>query len=132
MGNSATDHLLQISSVLGLTGVGLGAIGAHMLNKTLTERGMLESWRTAILYQLFHGVAVLGVAALNAHKPMPRLETAGYLMGAGSVVFSGSIYMLCLGMGPKKIFGPATPVGGLIMMGGWGLLGFCSTTTKNE
>lgn len=130
MTTSSSDRLLQLSSVLGLTGVGLGAIGAHALNKTLVERGVLESWKTAILYQLFHSVALLGVAALNAQNPSARLEKAGYLMGTGSILFSGSIYMLCLQIGPKKILGPTTPLGGLIMMGGWGLLGLCSVSSN--
>eukprot|EP00523_Entomoneis_sp_CCMP467_P010861 CAMPEP_0168730592 /NCGR_PEP_ID=MMETSP0724-20121128/6809_1 /TAXON_ID=265536 /ORGANISM="Amphiprora sp., Strain CCMP467" /LENGTH=134 /DNA_ID=CAMNT_0008777533 /DNA_START=38 /DNA_END=445 /DNA_ORIENTATION=+ len=134
MTGSTSDRLIQLSSLLGLTGVGLGALGAHALKDTLSARpGTLDSWRTAILYQIFHASALLGVAVLNAHKPQPRLETAGYLMGAGSVLFSGSIYMLCLQIGPKMILGPTTPLGGLIMLMGWGMLGFCtSTTTKKE
>ncbi|KAL7581483.1 hypothetical protein ACA910_022053 [Epithemia clementina (nom. ined.)] len=138
----ATERLIQLSSVLGATGVGLGALGAHALQKKLVERGMLESWRTANLYHLFHATAILGVAALHAYcqqktSSLPsntvnggsRLETAGYLMGIGSLLFSGSIYLLCLDIGPKKVLGPTTPIGGLLMLGGWGVLGFCSMKT---
>uniref|UniRef100_A0A7S2Y953 DUF423 domain-containing protein n=1 Tax=Entomoneis paludosa TaxID=265537 RepID=A0A7S2Y953_9STRA len=134
MPSSSSDRLLQLSSLLGSTGVALGALGAHALKDTLSARpGILDNWRTAILYQLFHATAILGVAVLNAQKPQPRLENAGYMMGVGSAMFSGSIYLLCLQIGPKKILGPTTPLGGLIMLGGWGLLGFCGTrSAKNE
>ena len=137
MGNSATERLLQLSSILGSTGVALGALGAHALHKKLVERGTLESWRTANLYHLFHATAILGVAALHSHLQQnqnqssvkanaSRLETVGYLMSIGSLMFSGSVYLLSLDIGPKKILGPTTPIGGLLMIGGWGLLGFCS------
>lgn len=147
-GTAATDRLLQYSSVLGATGIGLGAMGAHALQKKLVERGMLDAWRTASQYHLLHAAAVLGVTALHAHHQQQlkasgggkhaslssasRLEMAGFLMTIGSLMFSGSIYLLCLEIGPKKILGPATPIGGLIMIGGWGLLGFCSMSTTES
>jgi uncharacterized membrane protein YgdD (TMEM256/DUF423 family) len=124
MGNS--DSLKQAASFLGAMGVGLGALGAHALQETLVKRGTVESWRTAVLYQLFHATAVLGVAALCEsadEDKYPRLQRAGQLLTVGSTLFSGSIYMLCFGIGPKKLFGPTTPVGGLIMLSGWIMLG---------
>lgn len=127
MRDSGSERLLMLSAFLGAKGVGLGALGAHALNAKLIERGMLDSWRTAILYQLFNAVAVMGVCALceasNSPKEEARLKTAGNLLGFGSLVFSGSIYMLCFGIGPKKILGPSTPIGGLMMLSGWVMLG---------
>jgi uncharacterized membrane protein YgdD (TMEM256/DUF423 family) len=145
--NIQADRLRMVAALLGLSGVGLGAIGAHALQARLVHRGMLESWKTAVLYQLFHAAALLSVctmakleesssSSLSTSKlpplssaaatstPAGALLRAGQLMGIGTVLFSGSIYLLCLGVGPRKLLGPTTPVGGLVMMSGWAVLLF--------
>lgn len=137
---SSSDHFRYIASFLGATGVGLGAAGSHGLKKMLLEKGLTASWNTAITYQLFHAAAILGVSALckayesgdgkydNRLAPT-QLVRAGNLLAAGSLMFSGSIFMLCFGIGPKKIFGPATPVGGLLLIGGWTMLGLVPSSS---
>ena len=45
------------------------------------------------------------------------------MMAAGTAMFSGSIYLLTLDIGPKKLLGPITPVGGLLLIGGWVMVG---------
>jgi len=125
------DQLRKLAAFLGASGVALGALGAHALHDNLTRRGRLDNWRTATLYHLLHAVAVLGVSALCESKSSPqravggkphpaeeRLVRAGQLMTVGTAMFSGSIYLLCFGYGPKMVLGPATPIGGLIMIGG--------------
>ena len=137
MNDTSSDILRRVAGFLGTTGVGLGALGAHKLHKTLLERNMLENWRTAVLYQLFHATAILGVAALcqvqENQKPgsSSQLKLAGQLMSIGSVMFSGSIYLLCFGVGPKKILGPMTPLGGLVMISGWALLGLSPSSSPS-
>lgn len=129
--NADSKTLRQVASLLGASGVTLGAFGAHALKDKLTQRNMLTSWNTAILYQLFHATAVLGISALcaasetgvNDANKSATLARAGKFMAVGNVLFSGSIYMLCIGVGPKYILGPTTPIGGLCMIGGWVLLG---------
>jgi uncharacterized membrane protein YgdD (TMEM256/DUF423 family) len=140
--NIQAGRLRMVAALLGLSGVGLGAIGAHALQARLVQRGMLESWKTAVLYQLFHAAALLSVctmakleesssssslstsklSSLSSAASAGALLRAGQLMGIGTVLFSGSIYLLCLGVGPRKLLGPTTPVGGLVMMSGWALL----------
>lgn len=116
--------LQQIASALGATSVGLGAIGAHALRKKLEQRGMMSAWNTAILYQLFHSAALVGIAALAKDSAQEKqLTRAGQVMAVGSLLFSGSIYMLCFEIGPKYIVGPTTPIGGFFMIGGWVMLG---------
>ena len=122
--------LKQAASFLGASGVALGALGAHALQPKLVERGVVESWRTAVLYQLFHATTVLGVAALvesssssNDPAATARLQRAGQYIAVGTTLFSGSIYLLCFGIGPKKVVGPTTPIGGLVMLSGWVMLG---------
>ena len=117
--------MVKAASVLGATGVGLGAIGAHAFKKTLEQRASLASWQTATLYQLFHATALLGLSSQSKDHSL-----AGQCMTAGTIMFSGSIYCLSLGVGPKALLGPTTPLGGLLMIGGWVLLGLGSQSTS--
>jgi len=111
---TASESIQKYAALLGATGVALGAMGSHALKDTLTKTGHLESWRTGISYQLFHATALIGVAAL-AKNCNPTEESnllrAGQFMAIGSLLFSGSIYGLSLGIGPKKLLGPTTPIG---------------------
>jgi uncharacterized membrane protein YgdD (TMEM256/DUF423 family) len=131
-----SDQLRWIASFLGATGVGLGAMGAHGFKKTLAKNGMEHAFGVASTYHLLHAAAILGVAALckayeNEQKGRPRqIARAGQFLAAGTVMFSGSIYLLCFGIGPKKILGPATPVGGMLMIGGWAMLGLASSSSS--
>lgn len=115
---------LLAAGILGLTGVALGALGAHALKVTLLERGMTQAWETAARYHLFHAVAVLGVAAWQraaGSGSTGPMRWATRLWCAGTLLFSGSLYWLALG-GPRWL-GPVTPLGGLALMAGWVLVG---------
>ena len=105
---------------LGLTGVTAGAFGSHYLRSRMTEDRQ-RSWQIATQYQLLHAVLTFTVgmhAVASGKKSNGHLNRALYMWCAGTTVFSGSIYLLFLGY--KGILGPLTPVGGLILMGGWG------------
>jgi uncharacterized membrane protein YgdD (TMEM256/DUF423 family) len=108
------DILRKIASVLGASGVAIGALGAHALKETLTKRGTLASFQTGVTYHIFHALAILSLS--NADKSQ---TLAGKLMATGTLFFSGSIYGLSLGYGPRPLLGPITPIGGLLMIGGW-------------
>jgi len=109
----------RAGALLALLGVALGAFGTHALRTRLpTER--LSAFETAVRYQLIHAVALLAVAWLVERVPHPAVRQAGWLLLLGTVVFSGSLYALTLsGMG---VLGAITPVGGLLMILGWGWL----------
>lgn len=115
--HSNSEYLRKVAAFLGATGVALGAIGAHAFKDTLTKRGTTSSWQTATMYHLLHATAILGLAAQGGDTTPPPL--AGKLLAVGTVMFSGSIYCLSLGIGPKAMMGPTTPIGGLLMIGGW-------------
>jgi uncharacterized membrane protein YgdD (TMEM256/DUF423 family) len=126
-----TDRFRSFAAFLGLTGVGLGAFGAHALKETLSARGTTDSWRTAVSYQLVHALAILAVSTREVdRKSSVPWATVGYCWLVGTVLFSGSIYGLALG-GPR-LLGPVTPLGGLIMMGGWGALLLGTEGGKHE
>ena len=109
------------ASFFGLTGVALGAFGAHALQETLLVRGTLHAWNTGVLYQLLHAVALIGIAGCAQVTPnaiqQRYMAWVGRFWVVGIVLFSGSLYVLALG-GPR-IFGPITPFGGLALMLGW-------------
>ena len=122
-----------LAAAMGSTGVAMGAFGAHALKDILTKRGSTALWQTATIYQLFHATAILSLAAAasssSAASPEEEITVnnknllAGKLMSFGNLLFSGSIYCLALGLGPQKLMGPMTPVGGLFMIGGWVVVG---------
>ena len=164
----AAAALRLAASILGASGVALGAYGAHggRHHPRLMTPGTLEQWKTAVVYQLVHAVAVLSISAVVvveqgdntaavtttrtspttkkaaaaastvARRPFyynhwaTTVTRAGQCMALGSLLFSGSIYLLCLDLGPRKVLGPITPMGGLLMMAGWVMLGCgCGTST---
>ncbi|HTJ79955.1 MAG TPA: DUF423 domain-containing protein [Rariglobus sp.] len=111
---------LFCAGISGLTGVILGAFGAHVLKETLVGKGTVIIWETAVLYQLIHSVAILWAnipllaSSPAATKWAARASTA-WLIGVS--LFSGSLYLLALG-GPKWL-GPVTPAGGIFLLAGW-------------
>jgi len=117
---AGSNALLAVASVLGASGVGLGAFGAHALKTRLLASNTLSTWETAVQYHLLHAVALFALAAC-ARSFSPALQgslyVSGWLFLAGVILFSGSLYGLALG-GPRWL-GPVTPIGGLAFMAGW-------------
>ena len=83
--------LFRIAAALCLLAVGLGAFGAHALKATLQSSGMLDVWNKAVLYHFLHGIALLVLALHGAGN-----RVAYFLIAAGIVFFSGSLYALAL------------------------------------
>lgn len=110
------------AGLLGATGVGLGAFGAHELRDVLQARGMANAWETAVRYHLLHAVALLVLAVWlrlpgMAGAPANAVAWAARCWVAGTVLFAGSLYALALG-GPRWL-GPVTPIGGIALLTGW-------------
>jgi uncharacterized membrane protein YgdD (TMEM256/DUF423 family) len=106
--------VIRAAGALGFLGVALGAFGAHGLRDHLAP-GMLEVYKTGVLYHLIHAVALLAVALGGGQLARPR--AVGTLWVAGVVIFSGSLYALAItGIG---VLGAITPIGGLLLMAGW-------------
>lgn len=110
--------IIQLASLLGALSVGIGAFAAHGLRKTLEATGRFETFETAVRYQFFHTLALLAVGVLWYLKPELRsLGTVAWLWLGGILVFSGSLYVLCL-TGITKL-GAVTPIGGVLFIAGW-------------
>jgi uncharacterized membrane protein YgdD (TMEM256/DUF423 family) len=109
---------IRVAALLGLSGVLLGAFGAHGLRGRV-DAAQLASWQTAVSYQLFHSVALLALALFES-ATRRALSTSLGLFTAGITLFSGSIYLLVLT--PWHWLGFVTPLGGLLLMAGWASL----------
>jgi uncharacterized membrane protein YgdD (TMEM256/DUF423 family) len=98
-------------------GVILGAFGAHGLEKLISPE-MLDVFQTGVQYQIYHALGLLMVAVLLIPYPHASgLRTGGWIMLAGIILFSGSLYLLALtGI---KFFGPITPIGGVCFIVAW-------------
>lgn len=106
-------------ALLGGTGVALGAFGAHALRDTL-DAARLGWWNTAVQYQLWHAVALVAMASL----PLPGRGLAAALMTIGALIFAGTLYVMALtGL---RWLGAVTPIGGLLLIGGWAMLAWAA------
>lgn len=110
---------LIAGAVNALLSVAFGAFGAHLLEGRVADK-YLDTWQTAVQYQMFHAVGLMVIAILMSSSllgPLGSLNWAGYLMLAGIVIFSGSLYVLSLtGI---SILGAITPIGGVAFIAAW-------------
>lgn len=111
---------IAAAALLGATAVALGAFGAHALRGMLDERA-LSIWHTAVEYQFWHALALLGVGVLARATPTRALRVSALAFVIGSVIFSGSLYALALGA--PAFTGAITPLGGIGLIVGWIALG---------
>jgi uncharacterized membrane protein YgdD (TMEM256/DUF423 family) len=111
---------LLSGAILGGLGVAIGAFGAHALRAMLEATGRSDTFETAVRYQFYHALALLCVGLLLFRIDSKLIHYSGNLMLAGTLIFSGSLYILCF-TGIKWL-GAITPIGGVLMIAGWVLL----------
>jgi uncharacterized membrane protein YgdD (TMEM256/DUF423 family) len=104
-------------SINAFLSVALGAFAAHWLQTRLTL-DMLEIFRTGIKYHMMHalGLILVGILGFWMQKP-GLLQWAGWLILAGIVLFSGTLYVLSIS--GIRWFGAVTPLGGICFLTGW-------------
>ena len=111
---------LVITCFLGLVAIILGAFGAHSLKEVLSSVQLL-SFETAVRYQMYHVIVLLFVNTYEGFS-LPQKNMISYLFFVGILFFSGSIYVLQLTTITAKSIWFITPLGGLFLTTGWGLL----------
>ncbi len=117
-----TQLFILIGSFFSLIGVTARSLSSHPIQQFLMERGKLENFNIGADYLIFHGLALLATAILCHLFPEAKYERAGYCFIAGSLLFQVTVLIKsCISIQP---FGFLTPVGGFILIIGWGLLGF--------
>lgn len=111
--------LIALGAINAALAVAAGAFGAHGLKDRLDARS-LEIFETAARYHMYHALALVlcGIIATKG------ATTAGWILQAGIVIFSGSLYALAL-TGVKGL-GAITPLGGLAFLVGWVYLAWTS------
>ena len=108
-----------IGALSGFLAVAFGAFGAHGLRERLSP-DMLAIFEVGVRYQMYHALALIGVGLALERWPSAALPAAGWSFVAGTVVFSGSLYVLTL-TGVRWL-GAITPLGGVAFLIGWALL----------
>jgi uncharacterized membrane protein YgdD (TMEM256/DUF423 family) len=107
---------LALGAISSFVGVAAGAFGAHGLKSRLSAE-MLVIFETGVRYQMYHAFALFFVAWANSRFPGSLLTTAGWLFVVGTILFSGSLYLLSLT--ETRWLGAITPLGGVAFLSGW-------------
>lgn len=131
-----TRRFLLLACLFGAFAVIMGAFGAHILKQVLTESDM-KVYKTGVEYQFYHTFALLMAAILSRYASKKWTKIASWLFVVGIIFFSGSLYFLSLATAfemeaLKPIFGPITPIGGILLIGGWLSLFFAALKYKDR
>ncbi|WP_340007902.1 DUF423 domain-containing protein [Paenibacillus sp. FSL K6-0276] len=109
--------LMAWGALLAMLAVGVGAFGAHLLKPVISEEYM-KVYETGVQYHLVHALGVILIAlAVGQWGESARLRWAGRLLIAGTILFSGSLYVLSIS--GIKVLGAITPIGGVCFIAGW-------------
>ncbi len=111
--------LYVVGALTALFGVAAGAFGAHLLSEML-EPDRLATFETGVRYQMYHALALFAAGRGAARWPRGTASLAGTFFLIGIIIFSGTCYALAVGA--PRWLGAVTPLGGLSLMVGWGLL----------
>ncbi|MBI1276784.1 MAG: DUF423 domain-containing protein [Anaerolineaceae bacterium] len=117
-----------LGSVLGMVGVGMGAFGAHALESLLAANGRQSTYETAVQYQFIHALALLFVSSALRRWPVGLAKASGIFFFVGTILFSGSLYILAIFNIP--IMGAVAPIGGVGLILGW--LCLCLVALQNH
>ncbi len=107
---------LVSAAIFGFLSVALGAFGAHSLKNILDDYGK-SIYEKAVLYQMFHTMALFIVGVMQHFNKETSLSVAGWGFFAGIILFSGSLYLLAT-TGIRWL-GAITPIGGVAFLFGW-------------
>ena len=118
-------QMLIVGACIAGFGVGMGAFGAHGLERELNRRGvsaaeqskLLDVWEVAARYQMYHALGLIALGLIGRQALNFPIRAAGILFVVGVIIFSGCLYALVLS--GVKLLGAIVPIGGLAMMLGW-------------
>lgn len=108
-------------------GVAFGAFGAHAL-KTQVAPEDLAIFETGVRYQMYHAFALLALGLVANRADSGLIRAAGHAFVTGIVIFCGTLYAMTFGA--PRWFGAITPIGGLALMAGWGMLAVAATRIR--
>jgi uncharacterized membrane protein YgdD (TMEM256/DUF423 family) len=105
-----------LAAIFGFLSVALGAFGAHSLKNILDDYGK-SIYEKAVLYQMFHTMALFAVGVMQYFYKETSFSIAGWGFFVGIILFSGSLYVMAT-TGIKGL-GAITPIGGVAFLFGW-------------
>lgn len=113
---------LILGTLLAGLAVALGAFGAHGLKKIVGPESV-ATYQTGVQYQMYHALAILIVGILAERYIGSLLNYSGMFFIAGTILFSGSLYLIVSLQAMNKAvptpLGILTPIGGLLFILGW-------------
>jgi len=127
---------LLAGSIFGLLGVALGAFGAHGLQDLTSDEKILNVFKTGVQYQLYHALALLIVSIFYEKLPGRNIKYAGIFFIIGTLLFSGSLYLLTYVMilhwVVPTLLAILTPLGGLFFLAGWFMLVLAAFKSRSQ
>ncbi|WP_320821654.1 DUF423 domain-containing protein [Reinekea sp.] len=118
---------LVAGSLMSALAVAGGAFGAHAL-AAITNPDRLATWETGARYLIYHGLALFAIGILSTVLNRTFLWPVR-LIFSGAVVFAGSLFLLVLTDTPW--LGAITPLGGVLLIGGWIQLAYALAKLPN-
>jgi uncharacterized membrane protein YgdD (TMEM256/DUF423 family) len=110
---------IAVGAVFGLLSVVVGAAGTHVLESRI-DADSLDTLETAVRFQMYHALAILMVGALAGTWGHRMLNLTGWMFTAGTLIFSGSLYLIAFT--DIGAFGAVAPIGGLALILAWASL----------
>jgi uncharacterized membrane protein YgdD (TMEM256/DUF423 family) len=115
--NKNSKKFLAIATFLMAINIAIGAFGAHGLKAHVAE-ALLDIYHTGVEYQFYNTLGLFALALIMNFKiNQKKLVVSSYLLLAGMLIFSFSLYLLVLLKLP--ILGAITPIGGTLMIVSW-------------
>ena len=112
--------IIMLAGINGFLAVSIGAFAAHALRARLSPE-LLNTFQTGVQYHMYHALALFGIGVLMVNFPTANLlRISAYLMLAGIVLFSGSLYLLSIS--GIRWLGAITPLGGVCFLIAWAML----------
>lgn len=128
--SAAKERLfLSLGALSALLAVAAGAFGAHALKTRMTPEA-LAVFETGVRYQLVHALALIIAGLVTRRRRGRAAPGAGWLFAIGTVLFSGSLYLLVLT--GQRAWGAVTPFGGVMWLAGWALLAFAGVRAREQ
>lgn len=116
-----TKGFLITVGISGALSVFFGVFGSHLLNGNISKIS-LELWDTALLFQIFHTLALLAITFMNRYLKRFYVQAIYYLFVFGVIFFSGILYLhavLELAGINFTAYKYITPIGGILLISGW-------------
>lgn len=118
--SKTSRNLIIIGAISGFLSISFGAFGAHAIKQWMSA-DLMTIYQTAVSYQIYHSLGLILIALVYQQHQHKLIKIAGWVMLAGIIIFSGSLYTLSLT--DTRWLGAITPIGGTLLLLAWLLLG---------